>query len=202
MSRPATQRPSIWSRIAGRGMLVTLALIVFGGVILPEAIKVVTAPWAVTWLPGPKLAGTWDGPLRARQGSEYRVFLDLRYADEREQNLFDNNLAGTARVCTRHGQTYEYGVSGGVNAFSQRVKIGLGYGDPRLSGLGFALVGRWEGAPLRLTASDNPFDPDGIYRHGSPRSTADPDDSFLPTELTPGSLADFETSCRRIAAIG
>ena len=202
MGRLATQQRSIWSRVFGREMLVTLALLVFGGVILPEAIKVVDAPWAVTWLPGPKLVGTWEGPIRARLGAEYRVFLDLRYADERGASRDANNLAGTARVCTRTGRTYEYEVRGGSRWFSDDIEIGLAYVDPKLSGLGFGLSGPWNGPPLRLTATDNPFDPDGVYRPETPSSTADPDDSFLPIELQPRSLADFEGACRQLASGG
>lgn len=137
--------------------------------------------------------------MQARQGAQYRVFLDLRYADERSSTRAgDSTLAGTGRVCTQTGVTYDYSIHGGVSLFTQVANISLGYGDPKLSGLGFGLKGPWNGAPLRLTASDNPFDPDGVYRPGTPTSTADPDDSFLPVELKPASLAEFERSCREL----
>jgi hypothetical protein len=48
---------TIWSLLAGKGVVTALALVVVGGIILPEALKIVTAPWAVTWLPGSKLVG-------------------------------------------------------------------------------------------------------------------------------------------------
>lgn len=181
------------------GAVVSTVVIVLASLGIIEGHKAVTAPWAVNWMPGPKLIGSWEGHIQARQGATYRLFLDLRYADERSTSSVGNNLAGTARVCTQAGITYDYTVYGGVNAFSQHMDVRLVYGDPKLSGLGFTLKGLWDGAPLRVIATDNPFDPDGAYRPGSPSSTADPDDSFLPLEMRHATLTEFERNCRQLA---
>lgn len=202
MQAPAAEPPGRSSIFGAgwRGTFVSLAVLIVAFFAVDEGFKAATAPWAVSWMPGPKLVGTWEGPLQARQGAKYRVFLDLRYADERRPSRTgDNNLAGSARVCTQTGATLDYTIYGGISAFTQVANIGLTYGDPKLSGLGFGLKGPWNGAPLRLTASDNPFDPDGVYRRETPSSTADPDDSFLPVELTAASLADFERGCRELS---
>ena len=61
-----------------------LALIIGGLLVvgvwgLPLAYRVVTAPWSIGLEGRDTLIGTWSGSLRAQQGAEYGLYLDLAY---------------------------------------------------------------------------------------------------------------------------
>jgi hypothetical protein len=73
----------------------------------------------------------------------------------------------------------------------------LEYGDPKLSALNLRLSGAWRPPALRLAADANPFLPDGRFVPTRALSSADPDDSFAPFELTKGNLEELE-ACRGI----
>ncbi|MGE3272964.1 MAG: hypothetical protein AB7P40_29800 [Chloroflexota bacterium] len=202
MVQTTTRAGGAFGRFGKLGPLATIVLVIAAALGFAEINKVLFAPWAVTWLPGPKLVGSWRGPLHARQGAEYHVYLDLDIAAAgRSLRTDSNSLAGTARICAPGGQTYQYAVSGGVRLFTSVAELHLTFVDPKQSGLDFDLRGTWDADALYVTASKNPFDPDGIYRHGSPRSTADPDDSFERVTLQHATLADFERACRQLPPV-
>jgi hypothetical protein len=202
MSQPVF--PSIKARKSlgksgGLAVVALLAVIVFA---LPEAQKFVDAPWAAAWMPGPKLPGTYVGSLRARLGAEHRLFLNLDYYDGGSSRgggtSIRPNIKGSARICSRDGSVYEYNVSGRASRDGDDVNLGLSYVDPKLSALGMGLRGPWRGEVMTLKPSDNPFMPDGTFRPDRVVSTADPDDSFGPTELRRADAAAFETACRQL----
>src|SRR5262249_44839020 len=58
--------------------------------------SVLFAPWAVSWLPGPKLIGSYTGVLEAEQGARYRLIMDVTPKIQRASPgaRFADNLAG------------------------------------------------------------------------------------------------------------
>jgi hypothetical protein len=160
-------------------------------------IRWLVAPWSFETL-GPTLTGTWDGTLRAREGAEFRVFLDLGYATTRRRP-WGTNLTGRALLCTQHGDLYEYEVSGDADRDGHNVEVEIEYGDPNLSALDMRFYGDWNGQVLTLTPRQNPFLPDG--RFVSPRSvsSSDPDDRFVLAEFRKSDRPSFLASCGRLA---
>jgi hypothetical protein len=182
-----------WSRGA-----ITVALLV-GVVAFGEwGMRWLMAPWSYAAL-GPTLTGTWEGPLRARLGSEYRVFLDLEYrAPGRRSRLIYSRLVGRGWICTRRGEVYEYEVDGSANRSGNQVEIGLEYVDPVQSALGNRLEGGWNGETLTLRPLTNPFMPDGSFVLHRGISSSDPDDSFASAELRKSDRATFLSNCGRL----
>lgn len=166
------------------------------------------APWSVA-LPGqPALTGAWEGPLHARLGAEYHVFVDLRYEQTglsgarsgRSRRGSRALLKGTGRICAPTGTTYPLNVDGNPDRAGQNLELKLSHTDPSQSGLWLGLRGTWQADRLALTPTRNQFFPDGRFQQLRSYSTDDPDDPFVPTELRRGTLADFEASCRRLPA--
>lgn len=156
------------------------------------------APWSYEAV-GPTLTGSWEGPLRAHQGAEYRLLLSLGYQYHDQHLLWgESNLTGAAWLCTPRGEVHEYAVDGHASRSGDAVEIDLAYGDPRLSGLGFDLVGSWDGQVLTLRPSENPFQPDGSFQASRTVSTSDPDDSFGTAELRKSDRASFLVACGRL----
>ena len=173
-----------------------LLLLLVGGRVLDLVVMVAFAPWALDWAGRPTLVGTWEGPLHARLGSEYRLLLTLTY-DAPDEGF--PRIGGIGRLCTANGDAYNYVLSGDSDRSGDHVRLGLGYRDGSLSQLGFGLDARWAGESLHLLrASDNPFQPDGSFDSDRASSTGDPDDRFEPAELHRATTADFEAACGQL----
>ena len=189
-------------------LLVGVALILavaFGG----EALyRQITAPWSRGQEGRDTLTGPWAGALRARQGAEYGLWLDLEYRSasgrgSRRRNRGGGtrpNLEGSATLCTPRGERYEYEVSGEANRDGVVRVLWLEYGDPSLSALNLQLSGAWRDRALQITTNKNPFLPDGSFVAVRSVSSADPDDSFAPVTLTARDRGAFEATCQRIRA--
>lgn len=160
-------------------------------------IRWLVAPWSFASL-GPTLTGTWDGTLRARQGAEYRLLLDLDFASSRRRP-WGENLTGRALLCTQHGDLYEYAVTGDADRDGHNVEVEIEYGDPALSALDMLFFGDWDGQVLTLTPRQNPFLPEGRFVTPRSVSSADPDDSFALAELRKTDRPTFLIACGRLA---
>ena len=191
-----------------QAVLIVGALILavyFGG---GAVYRQVTAPWSLGEVGQETLIGPWTGSLRARQGAEYGLWLDLAYrprpvggARRRARGSgTPSNLEGGAALCTPRGERYEYEVSGHADRDGTIKSLWLEYGDPRFSALDLRLTGAWRDRSLRLTTDKNPFLPDGTFVALRSISSADPDDSFSPVTLTDRDRAAFEATCQRIRA--
>jgi hypothetical protein len=156
------------------------------------------APWSYPSL-GPTLTGLWDAPLRARQGAEYRLLLELAYRDTGVRvRDWDHTLVGRAVLCTRTGDVYEYTVDGDANRSGDTMSLLLVYPDGTRSALGNRLEGAWQGDTLTLTPANNPFQPDGSFLLDRRVSTADPDDSFETAQFRRADRSDFLIACARL----
>jgi hypothetical protein len=185
-------------------VLIGAALLAAGVWGLPAAFRVVMAPWSIGIGGRDTLVGTWSGSLRARQGAEYGLYLDLAYRERRVGHRRGGggaraNLAGRAVLCTPVGQRFEYAVSGSAGRSGDIEQLWLEYGDPKLSALNFRMSGAWRQGALTLTVPrHNPFLPDGRFVVPRAVSSDDPDDYFAPATLTARDRATFETICQRI----
>ena len=172
------------------------------------AYRRITAPWSIGEVGRDTLIGPWTGSLRARQGAEYGLWLDLEYHQRRvggprrraRGGNSRTNLEGSATLCTPKGERYEYEVSGEADRDGTVQNLWLEYGDPRLSALNLRLTGAWRDRALSITTDKNPFLPDGTFVAVRSISSADPDDSFAPVTLTERDWAAFEATCQRIRA--
>lgn len=181
-----------------RGLVIVVLL--FGVFAIDEwGIRWYQSPWSYAAL-GPTLTGTWEGTLRARLGSEYRLFLDLRYRHQgRRLTRFDSNVTGQGWLCSRTGDVYEYAVDGTASRSGDTVQLTLDNPDPARSALNLSIDGSWNGETITLRPTRNPFQPDGTFLLNRSISTADPDDSFGPAELRNGDRAAFLAACGRLA---
>jgi hypothetical protein len=150
------------------------------------------APWSIAAL-GPTLTGSWEGPLRARQGAQYHLTLAFEYV---EAGRSTSNIRGKGRICNRHGETFELSVSGTANRAGDRITLILPKADDVPLGPSLTLDGHWNGQKLTVRPTANPFLADGTFQAVRTISTSDPDDSFMPSDLHPGDPASFETACR------
>ena len=179
-----------------------LLVAAFWGV--PLAYRVVMEPWSIDIGGRDTLLGTWSGSLRAQQGAEYGLYLDLAYREKsvsyrRGAGRSQTNLTGRAVLCTPVGQRFEYAVSGSAGRSGDIKQLWLEYGDPKLSALNFRMGGAWRQGALTLTVPrHNPFLPDGRFITPRTVSSADPEDYFAPTTLTARDRATFEAICQRI----
>ena len=161
-------------------------------------------PWSIGIGGRDVLLGAWSGSLRAQQGAEYGLYLDLAYREKsvgyrRGAGRSQTNLTGRAVLCTPVGQRFEYAVSGSAGRSGDIKQLWLEYGDPKLSALNFRMSGAWRQGALTLTVPrHNPFLPDGRFITPRTVSTADPEDYFAPTTLTARDRATFEAICQRI----
>jgi hypothetical protein len=179
-----------------------LLVAAFWGV--PLAYRVVMEPWSIGIGGRDTLLGTWTGSLRAKQGAEYGLYLDLAYREKslgyrRGAARSQTNLTGRAVLCSPVGQRFEYALSGSAGRSGDIKQLWLEYGDPKLSALNFRMSGVWRQGALTLTLPrHNPFLPDGRFITPRTVSTPDPEDYFAPTTLTARDRATFETICQRI----
>ncbi len=177
--------------------LIIVALILAVASFDEWGIRWLVAPWSYPSL-GPTLTGTWDGSLRARQGAEYRVYVDLSYTTTRRRP-WASNLTGLALLCTQHGDIYEHTVSGDADRDGHNVELEIEYRDPALSALDMRFAGDWDGQTLTLTPRNNPFLPDGRFVWPRSVSSDEPDDSFASAALTRADRPSFLAACGRLA---
>jgi hypothetical protein len=180
--------------------VVLLIVVAFGA----DAVsRVLFAPWSIGVLGRDTLTGDWVGSPQARQGAEYGLYLELEYRSRsvrssRSRARFSSNLQGRATLCTPTGERYEYDVSGHASRSGTVEKMWLEYGDPSLSALDLRLSGKWRSPVLTLAPDANPFLPDGSFLPTRVLSSADPDDSIAPFDLSKGDEEEFEAICQRI----
>jgi len=190
------------------GLAVAAAIILVGALATDGVARVIGAPWSLGLGGQATLTGTWSGSMRARQGAEYGLLLDLEYRStfgrsgtgRRRGRPSSSNLEGRASVCTPRGVRYEYDVRGHADRAGAIRRLWLEYDDPERSALDLAFSGRWDGQALALAADGNPFLPDGSFVLPRTTSSSDPDDGFGPIALTDRSRAGFEATCRRLQA--
>jgi len=183
------------NRLPGWAILLLGLAVLFA---IQELAWVIFAPWAVGWLPGPKLIGSYAGELVAEQGAQYPLRLEL----ERKYNRVGpgspraNNLQGHAQLCTPRGMQVDYQVIGYGNVLGSELTLWLEYADPQLSQLNLHLEGSWEGDRLEFRpARSNPFQPDGSFVPNRSTRSDDPDDSFRPVVLRKDAVPAFPTRC-------
>ncbi|MCC7371465.1 MAG: hypothetical protein IT306_23805 [Chloroflexi bacterium] len=165
-------------------MLRTINLLAFVGVLYLAGTyggRWVWAPWSMPAL-GPTLTGVWEGPLRAEQGAEYRLYVELSYRDGGVRLSGASTLTGRARICNRAGELFEYSVDGEASRSGDRVELRLTFADPARRALGTVLDGSWSGQSLTLRPTANPF----------------ADDGFVPAELHRAEPAAFLIGCGRL----
>ena len=195
--REAESQPESGSSVFWRATIVVLMLAAVYG-LDTWGMRWLRAPWSYPSL-GPTLTGAWEAPLRAQQGAEYRLLLELAYRDTgvRVQD-WNHTLVGRAMICTRTGDVYEYTVDGEANRSGDTISLYLVHPDPQRSALGNRLEGAWRGDTLTLTPAANPFQPDGSLLLDRRVGTADPDDRFATAELRRADRADFLIACARL----
>lgn len=176
-------------------LLALVGVIYFAGTVGMQWLR---APWSFASL-GPTLTGNWEGPLRAKLGAEYRMYLEMSYREGRGRSSFWDTLTGRGRICNRHGEVFEYELDGGASRSGDQVEIHLAFVDPVRSALGNRLEGSWDGRTLTLRPTTNPFMPDGTFQLRRAISPADPDDSFQPGQLRKSDAATFLVACGRLA---
>ena len=185
--------------------LALMVLILLGLVVAIQRLwALVEAPWSIEGS-GPTLTGTWVGPLRARLGGRYHLFVEVGYDVPGRTGRGHAGapwgrapLWGTGAVCAANGAIHDYALSGTATRSGDRVELHLGAPSGVARAPWFALHGSWRGDTLDVRPTRNPFDPDGVYRPERPTSSDDPDDPFGATELHKGSVADFEAACREL----
>jgi hypothetical protein len=175
-----------------------VALLVVVYAVSEWGIRWLQAPWSYEAL-GPTLTGSWEGPLRARLGQDYRLYVELGYRDPgRRWRLREDNIEGHGWVCNRHGDVFEVNVGGKANRAGDHLTLRLSHVDPVRSGLWTDLEGAWTGSALTFPAARNPFLPDGRFVQIRTVSSSDPDDSFGPIELRKADRASFLAACGRL----
>jgi len=176
---------------------VALAIVAGLFLFMTVGLRWLEAPWSFELL-GPTLTGTWEGPMQARLGARYRLYLVLEFNYRNGRGY--KPLTGSGRICSQHRETYEYTLRGDADRSGNDVELNLTYGDPVRSALGMRLQGAWDGSTLTLRPRYNPFMPDGSFLLHRTVSTSEPDDSFEPAQLRRADLAAFEAACRRLGA--
>jgi hypothetical protein len=178
-----------------------LGAVTFGA---PAVSRVLFASWSIGLGGRDTLTGVWVEMLRARQGAEYGLVLNLDYKERGGPSYRtggptpSDNLRGRATLCTPLGERYAYEISGKADPLGGIEALWLEYGDPKLSALNFRLSGAWRPPALTLTTDRNPFLPDGRFVPTRVLNSDDPDDRFAPFVLTKGDAGAFEAICRRI----
>lgn len=205
MATSATIRGrSVMSGWSGLGVA---AVIILVGALATDGIaRIIGAPWSLGLGAQATLTGTWTGVMRARQGAEYGLLLDLEYRStvghtgtgRRRGRTSSSNLEGRASICTRRGERYEYDVRGHADRAGVIRRLWLEYDDPQRGTLDLSFTGQWDGQTLALAADRNPFLPDGSFMWPRTTSSSDPDDGFDFITLNERSRAGFEAACRRI----
>jgi hypothetical protein len=169
--------------------------------------RILFAPWSIGVFGRDTLTGSWVGTLRAQQGAEYGLSLDLGYKGRdgggyRGSALGSTNLTGHAIICSPTGERFKYDVSGDASRSGVIEDLWLEYGDPSLSALKLRLSGRWRAPSLTLEPNANPFLPDGSFSPTRVFSSDDPDDAIAPFDLDKEDPAAFEAMCHRLQSSG
>jgi hypothetical protein len=208
MLAPMNAAPPRGQRRGRLGCLSALALVV----LMPVALYIGLSPWALHMGGGTTVNG-WKGfgEVKASNGGRYVLFLFLW------SSVLDNmrsgrhsggistpsdNVAGTAKLCTKSGATYTFKVGGRIEAWwttdGARTRLRLDHSEPvhLPGGWDVALHGTWNGPALELASPDNSFTevftPRGEIRHVT--STADAGTARV--TLRQASEADFAAACR------
>jgi hypothetical protein len=180
-------------------VLLTGALLLFGTALIAEAVsRLLFAPWSIGAFGRDTMTGDWVARPRARQGAEYKLFLELRYRRRQSsssRSYRTDNLEGRATLCTPVGKRYDYAVAGFARPSGVIEDLRFRYADPKLSALDLRLTGAWRPPVLSLRTDANPCEPDGSFMPARPSGGDDPDDPIAPFDLTRGRLDDLG-SCR------
>lgn len=201
---PSGTQPRRKQMSTKKSLLIIGVLLIAAFVGLPAGYRLVTAPWSIGLRGRDTLTRAWAGPMQARLGAEYGMYLDLQYKDlgvgrrRSRRASRRNNLEGRGAVCTRTGEVYEYKLLGKADRSGKITTLWMEYGDPKLSALNMSLRGPWQAGRLTVTSNKNPFLPDGRFDPNRTLSSTDPDDSFAPVLLQHGDRAAFEATCARI----
>lgn len=201
MDQPTSaRRRKLPRKQAALVIIILLVVAVFGVDLISRPLF---APWSIGVLGRDTLTGDWVGTARAQQGAEFGLHLRLNYesntASDGNSYGRNPNLRGNATLCTQTGERYEYRVTGIAKRSGTVEELWVEYGDPSLSALNLRLSGKWDAPVLRLTASANPFMPDGSFIPQRVVSSADPDNSLAPFEMEKGGLSDLDPICQRIS---
>jgi hypothetical protein len=181
--------------------IILLVVVMFG---IDIVSRLLFAPWSIGVFGRETLTGSWVGSMRAQQGAEYGLTLDLDYKGRgdsggyRGSALGTTNLKGHATLCTPTGERFEYDIAGDASWRGIVEDLWLEYGDPTLSTLNLRLSGRWRAPMLTLEPDANPFLPDGSFSPSRILRSDDPDDAITPFTLAKGDAEDFEAVCQRI----
>jgi hypothetical protein len=182
-----------------RRVLLMGAVLLFGTALVIEGLsRLLFAPWSIGYFGRDTLTGDWVGVLRASQGAEYRLHIDLRYRRRQASSsraYRTDNLEGRATLCTPVGVRYDYAVAGFARPGGVIEDLRLQYADPKRSGLDMRMRGAWRPPLLSLTTDANPFEPDGRFAPSRPSSGDDPEDAIGPFDLTRGRIDDLD-GCR------
>lgn len=192
----ATPRPPQRKRSLSGWIVFGMVLVIGIGWVFGSTwvIRWFDAPWSISAL-GPTLTGSWEGPLQALQGAQYRLTLTFEYVEAGRSNT---NLRGQGRICNRHGEIFELSLRGRANRAGSRLMLTLPKADDAQPGPSLTLEGHWDGQKLTVRPTSNPFLADGAFQAVRTVSASDPDDSFTPTDLAPGDNAAFEAACRQL----
>lgn len=180
--------------------VVGIAIAVMFGVDL--GIRLVQAPWSFGIGGRPTLTGAWEGPRRARLGTEFRLFVELDYVSSNPSDSYElsDNLLGEARLCSPTGDVWVYRLTGRANRSADAISLDFGTPSdgPQMPTPG-RVRARWDGGEaLTIAGGFNPLMPDGSFLANRTVSSDDPDDSFVPATLVRSDRAAFEEACRAL----
>ena len=114
---------SVTTMSRGRMWLIAGLLVVGIGLGVPLVGRALFASWSIGLFGRDTLTGSWIGTMRAKQGAEFGLFLELDYKSRegsyRRSHVSGKNanLEGRATICTPAGERYDYTVSGFASPF-------------------------------------------------------------------------------------
>lgn len=192
--------PRLSGKRAALIAVVVVIVVAFGVRFVSQALF---ASWSIGLFGHNTLTGDWIGPMRAKQGAVFGVFLHLDYKPRegstrrtRRSGSRTSNLLGQATICTPTGQRYDYAVSGFASPFGVVEALYFEFADPKLSALNLRLAGEWRPPTLQLQPDANPFLPDGRFVANRVLRGDDPDDSIAAFDLSRGTIDELDL-CRR-----
>ncbi len=178
-------------------------------------VYVALTPWALHIGDRPTPWLTWEGfgPVEASNGGHYVLFAHLEggmpSSGRRSVSCGGggcDTLHGTARLCTRSGQTYAFQLRGKVHAWWSTdgartgIQLTAAKGTPLQQGWVVAFAGAWHGPALELTSPDNSFTKEFTPAGAIRQVTSTADAGTAKVTLHFGTSDEFEQACRALAA--